>query len=181
LCQQLSGLHIEGDRIGHEVLEKPDVIKQLIKRYGSQILDENAMVNRKILGNIVFNDTEELEFLNAVTHPIIYQFIYRILVNQVGNYNYIFIEGATLLEAGLGDLCHVILYFDALEEIRLQRLIKGRGLTMDQALKIIKAQKSMDDYKSFISQSIDTSFGDQAMLDQAVNTIRSLQKAYENK
>ena len=65
-------LSINADKIGHEMLKRDSAIyKKIIKHFGNKILDENKNIDRKKLGNLVFYDSEKLEKLNSITHPII--------------------------------------------------------------------------------------------------------------
>lgn len=65
---------IDADEIGHEIIRKNSIAyKEIIKEFGNKISLENKNIDRKKLGDIVFNDNKKLQKLNSITHPIIIQ------------------------------------------------------------------------------------------------------------
>ena len=52
--EQLGAALLDADRVGHEVLDQPDVRSQLVDRWGSEIID-NHRVDRRRLAAIVFH------------------------------------------------------------------------------------------------------------------------------
>ena len=67
LAQKLNCTYIDVDEIGHKSTSDPEILKKLCKKFGNKILDENGILNRKKLGNIVFSDSSKLNFLNTLT------------------------------------------------------------------------------------------------------------------
>lgn len=63
LAEKLDMIHIDIDKISHEVLTFDESKKFLLNEFGSEIF-ENGVVNRKKLGKIVFGEPEKLEKLN---------------------------------------------------------------------------------------------------------------------
>jgi len=63
LAEKLDMIHIDIDKISHEVLTFEESKKFLLNEFGSEIF-ENGVVNRKKLGKIVFGEPEKLEKLN---------------------------------------------------------------------------------------------------------------------
>ena len=47
--------------------------KELVSFYGSEILKDDNTINRRRLGEIVFQDPQKLARLNAIVHPLIFQ------------------------------------------------------------------------------------------------------------
>lgn len=54
------------DKIGHYVLTLDDVKKELINQYGTEIINNN-LVDRKKLGELVFNNHEKMQTLTNIT------------------------------------------------------------------------------------------------------------------
>ena len=155
LTTKLDVLHIEGDRVGHIILNNKKLQNSLIIRYGEDIVVDGS-VDRSGLGNIVFNSRKELEFLNSLTHPLIKDYILQLIKERQVFFDYIVIDGAALIEAGILELCDRTLYCFAPREIRLARLVQGRGIDRDRAGKMINAQPSCDFYKDHADMVIDT-------------------------
>ena len=69
---------IEADKIGHLILEPGTIgYQNVIDTFGEGILDMKSKepvkpIDRKKLGQVVFNSEKELEKLNSITHPLIH-------------------------------------------------------------------------------------------------------------
>src|SRR5690625_7414339 len=63
---------IDADLIAREVVEagEPAYI-DIVQAFGESILEDNKEINRKALGNIVFNDEAKRKTLNNIIHPAI--------------------------------------------------------------------------------------------------------------
>lgn len=155
LTTKLDVLHIEGDRVGHIILEDNKLQNSLVIRYGDDIVID-GQIDRKTLGNIVFNSHKELEFLNSLTHPLIKEYIIQLIKEREAFFDYIIIDGAALIEAGILELCDRTIYCYAPREIRLPRLVQGRGIDKAKALKMMNSQPNSDFYKDKADYIIDT-------------------------
>jgi len=156
VCNQLDGLHIEGDIIGHDILRQEEVIKALQVKFGHDIMS-NQEIDRQKLGEIVFSSKDKLDFLNQLTHPLIKDKIQDIIRGNKSKYRYILVEGAALIEASIHLLCDRVIYLYAPEGIRLNRLVEGRKLKIDKANQIIEAQMKEAYYQNYADISFDTS------------------------
>lgn len=59
-------VHLDIDKIGHKVLLIPEVKEELIQSFGEKIIVQDK-VNRKKLGEVVFNSRHEMEKLTDIT------------------------------------------------------------------------------------------------------------------
>ncbi|MCM1002847.1 MAG: dephospho-CoA kinase [Candidatus Gastranaerophilales bacterium] len=117
------------DKIAHEILEDN---KHL---FPHAIVD--GKIDRKKLANIVFNDKEQLKFLESVIHPKVKEFIENINDTEI-----VFVSVPQLFEAGMEDLFDKIIFVSVPTEIRIERLMKRNNLTKEEALIRINAQMS---------------------------------------
>ena len=71
--ESLGAAWINADLIARDILNLPDVLKQLSEEFGSEIIDKNGQANRRNIAKKVFGDTPEkraaLETLESVIHP----------------------------------------------------------------------------------------------------------------
>lgn len=58
--------HLDVDKVGHKVLLLSEVMKELINSFGESVVKEN-IVDRKKLGEIVFNSRNEMNKLSSIT------------------------------------------------------------------------------------------------------------------
>jgi dephospho-CoA kinase len=65
---------ISSDEIVHRLLsEDEDVRAQLVERFGKGVLDDDGQVDRGAIAEIVFADSEALEWLEGLLHPLVVQ------------------------------------------------------------------------------------------------------------
>ncbi|NBV42193.1 nicotinate (nicotinamide) nucleotide adenylyltransferase [bacterium] len=147
---------IDLDVIGHELLKDNNIILQLVDQFGPSIL-ENGIVNRKVLGTIVFSDPGSLKCLNRIMHPE----IRRNVINQLANRTRpTIIVGALISELGLSSVCDEIWVIDASDSV-IESAIGDK-------FKIRHSQMSRDQYASqgrVISNTFDSAFK-QTLLDE---------------
>jgi dephospho-CoA kinase len=139
----------DADKIGHRVLDEPEVRDELVARWGAGILDVNHRVSRDAVAERVFGDSPETaaerDFLEQTLHPRIRQ---RILaeINQLPNEAApaVVIDAPLLLEAGWGQVCQAVIFIDAPREIRLARA-RQRGWTADEFSRREAAQMPIEE------------------------------------
>ena len=138
-----------GDRYGLPILDadvyakeavKIDspIFQKIIQRYGSDIQLENRALNRTKLGDIIFNDTEEKNWLEAQIHPYVrkrFQEGIDSLNNQI-----IVLSIPLLIEANLTHLVSEIWVVFCDYEQQIERLQQRNHLTQQQAIARIKNQ-----------------------------------------
>ncbi len=120
---------IDGDRIGHEILTRPEVRRQVVGRFGPDVLDEAGQVDRKLLGRAAFAAPDRLAELNAIMQPRIRAEIERRIAaaRQDPAVPAVVLDAAILLEAGWDDLCSDLVFVRSDEAQRRDRVGKERG------------------------------------------------------
>jgi dephospho-CoA kinase len=79
---------IDGDRIAREVVEPHmPAYDEIVRAFGTEVLQQDGTLNRKRIGEIVFSDPEKLSLLNSITHKEIYRVILERLesLKETGN------------------------------------------------------------------------------------------------
>jgi len=154
LCNLLAkegGFIIDADKIGHNVLKQGHLAYNEVTQNFQNITNEEGNIDRKKLGAIVFGDKAKLLKLNKITHKYIFSEIEKEIqrVYKLGTYKFIIIDAAILIEIGLHRLCDKIILVTADESVRQKRIMARDGLTKEQALKRIRAQKDFALYKKY--------------------------------
>ena len=141
---------IDGDIIARQITEKgSEVLPVLQKAFGEDILDENGELIRAVLARRAFSSKENTAILNSITHPVIKQRCADEMAKAESlGYKTALIDAAALLDSDCRDLCHKIIVVTAPEEVRLERILQRDGITKDQAMTRINAQKSDEYYFS---------------------------------
>ena len=126
------------DDAGKKVMQLESIKKQIKTTFG-EALFENEILNRAKLAEIVFNNADQLEKLNAIVHPAIKD-DFKSWLKENNEYEYVVYEAAILFESGRYKECDVIVTVTAPEEIRIERVLKRDNTTREQVLSRMKMQ-----------------------------------------
>ena len=133
---------IDSDLIAHKIMEVGQAGYQAVVDYfGSKILTDNQTINRRKLGEIVFNDQAKLKKLNSLTHPLVHQEIKRQMEQyRLNQEKLVVIDVPLLFESGFESLCDGVLVISISPELQLKRLMKRNNFTEKEALSRINNQ-----------------------------------------
>jgi dephospho-CoA kinase len=131
--EEYGALIIDADVIGHGVLKNDGVKKVLVERYSRDILVGDE-INRSALASKVFTSSEEMMFLNSISHPSIYREIVQLIKPLEQAFRYAVVDAALLFEAGLNELCHMTIHLSTPFDIRVERVAR-RGWSKDELKK----------------------------------------------
>lgn len=140
---------IDADRLGHEVLKRDDVKRQMVAAWGEGILDRHAEINRPAVAALVFDqsgDRREYDRLTAITHPELWRRVREEIDRhtRAGAGAGVVIDAALLFEAGLDRLCDAVIYVHADLPTRRERVRRARGWTAEQLARRETFQKSLE-------------------------------------
>lgn len=150
----------EADKMGHEVI-KPGTKAHddIVNYFGYDILKPDEFIDRGILGEMAFNDSEKLEYLNRIIHPAVIkeieQRIKRIASNEE-DANFV-VEAALLFESGFDSICDQIWYVYADNDTRRKRIKEERGLSDEKIDSIISHQLNEEEFKRRADVVLDNS------------------------
>ncbi len=144
---ELGAVVLDADKVGHAVFQ-PDTEawRDVVAAFGRQILTPGGEIDRKKLGEIVFNDPEAMSGLNKIMHPRMYDMV----ANQIAEYrrqgvDVVVIEAAILIEAGWTSLVDEVWVAVASEAAVLKRLKEQRQLEAAQTQARIRSQLSSEE------------------------------------
>lgn len=119
------------DEAGKLLYEEEEFCRLISYHFGPQVLGLNGKIDKKAIADIVFSDSQELQWLNAQVHPRVGERFRQWHSQQT--FPYVIYESAILYEVGLDREvdCVLTVYLD--KEERLRRLQK-RDNTNREAL-----------------------------------------------
>jgi len=134
-------LVLDCDEIYHELLAgNADLKSDLAARFGGVLSDGG--IDRKRLGEIVFNDPAALLDLNAITHRYVDAELEMRLNDWRGQGGTIAaIDAIALIESGLREKCDVVVGVTAPVETRISRIMRRDGISRERAEMRVNAQK----------------------------------------
>ncbi|MFF7649847.1 dephospho-CoA kinase [Streptomyces sp. NPDC007983] len=136
---------IDSDRIAREVVEPGTPgLAAVVAEFGPDVLTDDGRLDRPKLGGIVFNDPERLRALNAIIHPLVRDRSAE-LQADAGPEAVVVHDVPLLAENGLGSLYDLVLVVDATPETQLDRLVRLRGMTEDEARARMAAQATREE------------------------------------
>ncbi|MFF5501652.1 dephospho-CoA kinase [Streptomyces roseolus] len=131
---------IDADRIAREVVEPgTEGLAAVVAAFGESVLTEDGTLDRPRLGSIVFADPERLAVLNAIVHPLVGARSAE-LESAAGPGDVVIHDVPLLTENGLAPLYDLVVVVDASTETQLDRLVRLRGMTEDEAKARMAAQ-----------------------------------------
>ncbi|APR28249.1 dephospho-CoA kinase [Pediococcus acidilactici] len=158
---------VDADEIAHAVLEFKAVKVQLVKAFGTPILNEQKQVDRKQLGKIVFGESKKLGELNQIVQPVIRQEIIRQLKSFTTE-SVVVLDAPVLFEQGYETLVDCIMVVSTTPAEQLRRLMERDHLTREDAQKRIDAQMPIEIKQKKADVTIDSSGSIEATQKQVI-------------
>lgn|SRR5690554_1621157 len=131
----------EGKRL---LNEDPTTRKQVIEMFGRDMYTSEGLIDRKRMGQLVFNSPVDLEKLNGIIHPKVKQ-AFESWAELHYQKPYVIKEAAILFETGYyQDLDKVVNVF-APREQRMQRIVKRDESSVEDVKRRMRFQFSDDE------------------------------------
>jgi dephospho-CoA kinase len=148
---------IDADVLAREVVEPGGpALAEIRAVWGDGVLDESGRLDRAGMRRIVFADDIAREKLEAILHPAI-RARFRELVAEAEVAGDRIVVGVVplLFEKGLAEDFDVVLLVDAPHEVRVERLVAKRGLSVEEARAVAAAQMPAAEKRSRADLIID--------------------------
>jgi dephospho-CoA kinase len=166
--ERLGAATLSTDRVAHDLLEDEEVSAALVDRWGAQIAPGGA-VDREKVSEIVFNDRDELAWLESVTHPRVGAHVLEWRQSLGPEVEVAVVEVPLLFEAAMEDAFEATVAVVADDQLRDARLReRGQGglagreeRQLDQAEKarradhVIRNDASLDELESQVRKVIE--------------------------
>jgi dephospho-CoA kinase len=135
---------IDADRIAREVVAPGTPgLAAVVETFGEDVLAPDGSLDRPKLGSIVFADPAKLAALNAIVHPLVGARS-RELENSAAGDAVVIHDVPLLTENGLAPLYDLVVVVDAAPETQLDRLVRLRGMTEEDARARMAAQATRE-------------------------------------
>jgi len=133
---------IDADELAREAVEpETQALKDIIKRWGKDVLNQDGGLDRAALRQIVFADQNELDALNRIVHPGVTRLRDREVARARERGDPIVVCVIPLLfERNIVEEFDAIILVDAPRPLRLERLVATRGLEATEAMNMIASQ-----------------------------------------
>ncbi|MER6038558.1 MULTISPECIES: dephospho-CoA kinase [unclassified Streptomyces] len=146
---------IDADRIAREaVAPGTPGLAAVVDAFGADILTADGSLDRPRLGSIVFADPGKLAVLNAIVHPLVGARSSEL--EAAAAEDAVVVHDVPLLtENGLAPLYDLVIVVDASPATQLDRLVRLRGMTEDDARARMAAQATREQRRQIADVVID--------------------------
>jgi dephospho-CoA kinase len=163
---------VDADLIAREVVAPDtDGFAAVVQAFGSEVLGPDGALDRTRLGDIVFADEQKLATLNAIVHPRVGARM-RELEDAAGPGSVVVHDVPLIAENGLADAYDLVVVVDVPPRIQVDRLVRHRGMSREQAQARMAAQAGREQRLSIADIVVDNS-GSLAELDRQVGELWS--------
>jgi dephospho-CoA kinase len=135
-------------------------LARIEEAFGPGVLRPDGALDRERLGAIVFSDPAQLAKLNAITHPLIGEWMQaaeRAATETADGNPIVIYDAALLAESGRWANYDLVIVVDVPPEMQVDRLVSQRGMAPDQARARMAAQASRDQRLAVADLVIDNS------------------------
>ncbi|MGW1748431.1 dephospho-CoA kinase [Streptomyces sp. NPDC002092] len=155
LLVECGAVLIDADRIAREVVAPGTPgLAAVVEAFGEEVLGTDGGLDRPKLGSIVFADPEKLALLNSIVHPLVGARS-RELEAAAAEDAVVVHDVPLLAENGLAPLYDLVIVVDASPETQLDRLVRLRGMTEEDARARMAAQATRDKRREIADVVID--------------------------
>lgn len=146
---------IDADRIAREVVAPGTPgLAAVVETFGEEVLAEDGSLDRARLGSIVFADQEKLAALNSIVHPLVGARSKEL--SEAAPEDAVVVHDVPLLtENGLAPLYDLVVVVDASPDTQLDRLVRLRGMTEEDARARMAAQATREQRRAVADIVID--------------------------
>lgn len=112
--------------------------EEIVKDFGSEILDEAGELDRRKMREHVFSGSDNRARLEAIVHPRVYAMMKQLLDNLECPYAIVVVP--LLIETGGREIVDRVLVVDSPEKLQIERTLRRDGTTREGVERILAAQ-----------------------------------------
>ncbi len=160
MFERLGARLIDADQVAREVVRPgTPAWEEILEEFGDEVLRCDGTIDRKRLAAVVFRDETKRRKLMCITHPRIIESIRHALERMRSEgVEVAVVEAALIVEGrGLMEMLDALVVVTADEETQIERLLRNRGLTREEAVLRLKAQMPAEEKARHATYVIDNS------------------------
>ncbi|CAC5900967.1 Dephospho-CoA kinase [Staphylococcus aureus] len=170
---------VDADKAAREAVKKGSKgLAQVREVFGDEAIDENGEMNRRYMGDLVFNHPEKRLELNAIIHPIVRDIMEEEKQEYLKQGYNVIMDIPLLFENELENTVDEVWVVYTSESIQMDRLMQRNNLSLEDAKARVYSQISIDK-KSRMADHVIDNLGDKLELKQ--NLERLLEEGYIEK
>ncbi|EFF08989.1 dephospho-CoA kinase [Staphylococcus aureus subsp. aureus M809] len=157
---------VDADKAAREAVKKGSKgLAQVREVFGDEAIDENGEMNRRYMGDLVFNHPEKRLELNAIIHPIVRDIMEEEKQEYLKQGYNVIMDIPLLFENELENTVDEVWVVYTSESIQMDRLMQRNKLSLEYAKARVYSQISIDK-KSRMADHVIDNLGDKLELKQ---------------
>ncbi|GAB5685354.1 dephospho-CoA kinase [Staphylococcus aureus] len=157
---------VDVDKAAREAVKKGSKgLAQVREVFGDEAIDENGEMNRRYMGDLVFNHPEKRLELNAIIHPIVRDIMEEEKQEYLKQGYNVIMDIPLLFENELENTVDEVWVVYTSESIQMDRLMQRNNLSLEDAKARVYSQISIDK-KSRMADHVIDNLGDKLELKQ---------------
>lgn len=157
---------VDADKAAREAVKKGSKgLAQVREVFGDEAIDENSEMNRRYMGDLVFNHPEKRLELNAIIHPIVRDIMEEEKQEYLKQGYNVIMDIPLLFENELENTVDEVWVVYTSESIQMDRLMQRNNLSLEDAKARVYSQISIDK-KSRMADHVIDNLGDKLELKQ---------------
>ncbi|HHW6526709.1 TPA: dephospho-CoA kinase [Staphylococcus aureus] len=157
---------VDADKAAREAVKKGSKgLAQVREVFGDEAIDENGEMNRRYMGDLVFNHPEKRLELNAIIHPIVRDIMEEEKQEYLKQGYNVIMDISLLFENELENTVDEVWVVYTSESIQMDRLMQRNNLSLEDAKARVYSQISIDK-KSRMANHVIDNLGDKLELKQ---------------
>jgi dephospho-CoA kinase len=155
ILSDLGAVVIDSDQLAREVVARGTPgLAQVVEAFGPEVLTPQGDLDRPKVGAIVFADESRRRVLEGIIHPLVRKRSGE-LEAAAGPDDLVVHDIPLLAEAGLASAFDAVIVVDAPPEVQVERMVRERGWTREEAESRIAAQASREDRRAIATYVIE--------------------------
>ncbi len=157
ILSELGAVVIDSDVLAREVVARGTPgLDQVVEAFGAEVLTAGGDLDRPKVGAIVFGDEAKRRVLEGIIHPLVRKRSAE-LEAAAGPDELVVHDIPLLAEAGLADAFDAVIVVDVPAELQVERMVRDRGWTREDAESRIAAQASREDRLAIATYVVENS------------------------
>ena len=167
---------VDADIIARQLLDKnTPAYKEVVKVFGSEILQENGEIDRQVLGALVFNYPDKLKQLDELMAPFLQETILAAIKQASQNQKLVIVDVPLMYEKGYDEWMDQVAVVYCTPKQQIKRLMQRNQLTEKEARQRIDSQLPIE-MKKLLAEVVFDNSDDLTKTVQQVDTWLSNRK-----
>jgi len=155
ILRELGAVVIDADQLAREVVAKGTPgLERVVEAFGPDVLTADGEMDRAKVGAIVFADDEQRRVLESIVHPLVFERIVA-LEAAASEADLVVHDIPLLAESGRAATFDAVIVVDAPADVQIERMVRDRGWTREEAEARIAAQASREDRRAIATYVVD--------------------------